>query len=284
MLDGRYNILSLGAGVQSSTLLLMSCRGDVPKLDAAVFADTGWEPQAVYEQLAWLEVQAEGAGIPVHRVGDGKLREDALRSQVRGKAEHGQRWASLPYHTIDAEGGRGLIKRQCTKEYKIQPIEQFLRRVVLGLKPRQHAPREVVIDHWYGISADESRRIRISRNLWQRHVYPLCGIPELWLLAVMTRNHCGAWLQRHYPGRTFVRSACVGCPFRSDDEWRWLATQNDWASAVEFDIRIRKCGGTRGDIYVHRSCAPLDGVDLSTDFDKGQLPLWPMECAGVCNV
>ena len=35
------NVLSLGAGVQSSTLLLMSCRGVLPKLDAAIFADTG---------------------------------------------------------------------------------------------------------------------------------------------------------------------------------------------------------------------------------------------------
>lgn len=32
-------VLSLGAGVQSSVLLLMSCRGELPKLDAAVFAD-----------------------------------------------------------------------------------------------------------------------------------------------------------------------------------------------------------------------------------------------------
>ena len=39
-------VLSLGAGVQSSTLLLMACHGEL-ELDAAIFADTQWEPQWV---------------------------------------------------------------------------------------------------------------------------------------------------------------------------------------------------------------------------------------------
>ena len=38
-------MLSLGAGVQSSTLLLMAREGEL-ELDAAVFADTRWEPAA----------------------------------------------------------------------------------------------------------------------------------------------------------------------------------------------------------------------------------------------
>ena len=47
-------ILSLGAGVQSTCVLLMSGRGELPKLDCAVFSDTGWEPPEVYEHFAWL--------------------------------------------------------------------------------------------------------------------------------------------------------------------------------------------------------------------------------------
>jgi len=69
--------------VQSSTVLLMSCRGLLPKLDCAIFADTGWEPKAVYENLAWLEQEAAKSGIPVYRVTAGNLRKDALRSKVR---------------------------------------------------------------------------------------------------------------------------------------------------------------------------------------------------------
>ena len=51
-------ILSLGAGVQSTALLLMSIRGEVERFDCAIFADTGWEPAVVYEHLPWLTGEA----------------------------------------------------------------------------------------------------------------------------------------------------------------------------------------------------------------------------------
>ena len=39
------NIISLGAGVQSSTMALMAAKGLItPMPDAAIFSDTGWEP------------------------------------------------------------------------------------------------------------------------------------------------------------------------------------------------------------------------------------------------
>ena len=41
-------ILSLGAGVQSSTLALMIAHGELPMVDHAIFADTGAEPAGVY--------------------------------------------------------------------------------------------------------------------------------------------------------------------------------------------------------------------------------------------
>ena len=45
----RLRVLSLGAGVQSSTLALMASRGEIgPMPDCAIFADTGAEPAKVY--------------------------------------------------------------------------------------------------------------------------------------------------------------------------------------------------------------------------------------------
>ncbi|WP_328973307.1 hypothetical protein [Streptomyces sp. NBC_00239] len=38
-------ILSLGASVQSSVLLCLSAKGILPRVDVAIFADTGWEPK-----------------------------------------------------------------------------------------------------------------------------------------------------------------------------------------------------------------------------------------------
>ena len=66
------NIISLGAGVQSSTMALMAAQGEIkPMPDAAIFVDTQWEPAYVYKWLDWLETQLP---FPVHRPTAGDLR------------------------------------------------------------------------------------------------------------------------------------------------------------------------------------------------------------------
>ena len=42
------NIISLGAGVQSTAMALMCAKGDLPyKIDGAIFSDTQAEPESV---------------------------------------------------------------------------------------------------------------------------------------------------------------------------------------------------------------------------------------------
>ena len=79
------DILALGAGIQSSTILLMSIKGELPKLDHCLFADVGWEPKEVYEQIEFLKPLAEAAGIPLHVVSNGSLKEIAIRGFTEGK-------------------------------------------------------------------------------------------------------------------------------------------------------------------------------------------------------
>lgn len=77
--SARYRVLSLGAGVQSTTIAIMSAEGILPKLDFAIFADTGAEPQEVYDHLDRLEREVlVPAGIPVLRVQYGNLEQDLL--------------------------------------------------------------------------------------------------------------------------------------------------------------------------------------------------------------
>ena len=80
------NVLSLGAGVQSSTLAMMFAKGELkPMPDFAVFADTQGEPKTVYQWLDWLETQLP---YPVYRISKGNLAEEAIRvrtSKVTGK-------------------------------------------------------------------------------------------------------------------------------------------------------------------------------------------------------
>ena len=69
--DIRLRVLSLGAGVQSTTLALMAAHGEIgPMPDCAIFADTGWEPKAVYEHLAWLG-SLNVLPFPIHIVSAG---------------------------------------------------------------------------------------------------------------------------------------------------------------------------------------------------------------------
>jgi hypothetical protein len=101
----RLQVLSLGAGLQSSALLLLAARGDIAPFDLAVFADTGWEPAAVYRQLDRLTTIAADAGVPVVRVSAGNIRADAL--------DPGHRFASMPLFTLGPNGEKGMARRQC---------------------------------------------------------------------------------------------------------------------------------------------------------------------------
>lgn len=83
----RLRILSLGAGVQSTTLALLAAHGVVgPMPDCAIFADTGWEPKAVMDHLAWL-MSPNVLPFPVHIVSAGNIRDNLL------DAASGERWA-----------------------------------------------------------------------------------------------------------------------------------------------------------------------------------------------
>ena len=124
------NLLSLGAGVQSTALLLLSAEGRLPKLDAAIFADTGWEPAAVYEHLNAIDVQvAQPADIPIHRVSVGNIRNDALDPE--------RRFATMPLFVKSPQGDKGMVRRQCTAEYKVRPIKETV-RTLLGDRDPLH--------------------------------------------------------------------------------------------------------------------------------------------------
>jgi len=266
-------IISLGAGVQSSTMFLMACNGELPKPDAAIFADTQWEPKNVYKQLAYLAAIGAVHNIPVIQATKGNIREDMLRATDRGTQREGKRAASMPLFTSDGVNV-GMIRRQCTKEYKIEVVEKEVRRL-LGLKSRQRAiPNSAEI--WIGISTDEASRMRDARSSWYSHRYPLLFDQP------MSRADCSLWLIDN--GHPLPRkSACRGCPYHSDAEWRTIREDpEEWADVIEFDERIRNRGGHHGKLYLHRTCQPLAEVDFSTAEERGQLN-WIEECEGYCG-
>ena len=88
-------MLSLGAGVQSTTLALLVAHGVVRSMpDCAIFADTGWEPNAVYDYLVWL-MSPNVLPLSVHIVSAGNIRDNLL------DASRVERWASIGIHSRD---------------------------------------------------------------------------------------------------------------------------------------------------------------------------------------
>lgn len=256
-------VISLGAGVQSTTMALMAAHGEIgPMPDCAIFADTGWEPGAVYEHLDRLEPLLP---FPVHRVSRGNIYSD-LKQCANGH------WADVPAFVLNADGSKGVVNRQCTKQYKIRPIRQKV-RALLDLE-RKPSPTRVVAEQWIGISTDEAMRVKPSTESWQEHRWPL-------IEQRMSRRDCLLWLKGHgYPEPP--KSSCIGCPYHSDEQWRALS-RAEFAEAVEADRAIRN-SRRKGELYLHRSCLPLDEVDFSTAEELGQLNLFINECEGMCGV
>ena len=265
-------VLSLGAGVQSSTLALMSAQGEIEPYDCAIFADTGWEPKDVYEWMAWLEQQLP---FPVHKVDNGNLPERVLKFSAKGEGSLVGRSASIPFFTLSDSGSRGMLPRQCTSEHKVLPVYRKLRELV-GLRPRQRAPKEILVHQDMGISFDEMQRMKYSNNAWIEYGFPLIDLR-------MRRFDCIAWMERNgYPRPP--RSACVGCPYHSDKEWKRIKDSPvDWADAVGFERKANAQCGYRDQVFLHASRKPLDEVDFSTAEDHGQLSMLD-ECDGMCGV
>ena len=244
-------VLSLGAGVQSTALLLLTARSALPKIDAAVFADTGWEPREVYEHLERIDAEiAQPAGIPVIRVTSGNIRNDALNP--------GARFASMPLYVLGRDGAPGMARRQCTSEYKIKPIKRAVRDI-LGYPHPTPVPKGMYAEQWVGISTDEAHRMHESDVRYARNRYPLIELG-------MSRDDCVRYLAELGWGHT-PKSACVGCPFHGNAAWRRIRddSPDDWADAVRFDAEIRNGSARanaqgqelRGQMYLHRSRVPL---------------------------
>ncbi len=270
------DLISLGAGVQSSTLALMAALGEITPMPAgAIFADTQSEPAAVYKHLDWLEKQLP---FPVYRVTAGSLRDEILLAM---DGQKNRMDARPPFFTLK-RSSEGMLNRQCTQDFKILPIQRKARELI-GLKPRQRGPKVPTVTQWIGISKDEAIRMKPSRYPYVVMRWPLIEME-------MTRSDCLRWCERHsFP--LPPKSACTFCPFHDNAQWRALRDGDPeaFADAIRIDEAIRP--GMPGpkrpkdtQWFVHSDRVPLADVDLSTAEDRGQLNLFLNECEGMCGV
>lgn len=281
----KKRILNLGAGVQSTALFLMALDGDeVEPFDVAIFADTQEEPGSVYRHLDWLDSLG---GPPILIVTAGKL-GDALEkgTDARGNARtDGGHYVSIPAYTLNPDGSKGLIRRQCTGDFKVKPIELAIREQVFGVGKGKPLPKDALCVQVMGLSYDEPKRvIRVKERFLAKPKTWRVEFP-LWDLE-MTRLDCVRYLEKRVP-HPVPRSACVFCPFKRNEEWRYLKEHDPegWSRAVEIDEVCRTGQGLDGQRYLHGSCVPLPLVDLrERDERTGQMNLGFIdECEGYCG-
>lgn len=280
------NVLSLGAGVQSTALLLLAAEGRIQKPEVAVFADTGWEPRAVYEHLDKLERDvATPAGIEVRRVKATTQRGIGIREHLVAEDTRYFRIPTFMRRLVDRDGvpvgdseRLQIMQRSCTQTYKIEPIHREYRRLlgsavsatgrVSGVPKGGHVVQQI------GISLDEIQRAKDSRQKWITNSYPLLDLG--W-----SRTDCIQYLTREGWGAT-EKSACIGCPFHSNTEWTRIrdTKPDEWLDVVAVDAAIRngppreRVDGTRWSdtgttFFLHSS-----GKPLAEAIDTGQMNLF----------
>lgn len=305
-MEAPIHILSLGAGVQSSTMALMAASREIqPMPTCAVFADTHDEPKAVYAHLDWLE---EELPFPVYRVTRGDLMSANLkvvRSKKSGKLYMG---GKIPAFVLKPDGKVGLLGRKCTADFKIEPIHKKARELAgprlkawrkkhrlalqeLALRTKNKMPKDLdgwnemqddaLVEMWIGISMDEAIRAKPSRVPWIRNTWPL-------LEARKSRDGCLAWLKANgFP--VAPRSACKKCPFHGDEEWA-MQTPEEFAESVEYERQMQLAARSQealtGIPFLHESCKPLDQIDFKklASSGKAQLNMFGNECEGLCGV
>jgi hypothetical protein len=246
--------LNLGWGIQSFTLAAMVALGELEPIDAAIHADTTHERESTYrfaeKYTPWLE--ARGVRVVTVRDAEQAATVTTLKTDI-------------PAFTVGLSETGGMLRRQCTGRWKIQPIRKWLQANRNG----EH------VEQWLGITTDEAERMKPSDVKYITHRWPL-------IEKRMSRNACIAWLARHDLDVP-EKSACVFCPFHNRSAWWSMKAEGgaDWREAVSVDKAIRKARPPF-DLFVHSDRIPLE--DIRSPQDDGQLELWSEECSGTCFV
>ena len=225
-------VISYGGGVQSTALVVLAVL-------------EGWDVDEI------VHVDLVDAESPATREYVVRFREWLRREYGRDVTviERNMYWDMLdnpaftpvPWH---GRRERFMLKRQCTREYKVAPLARYL-------YDRYPAGR---IGLMLGISVDEYHRMRDSSAARIEHVYPLVD-------RRLTRWQCRDIIER--AGLVVPwKSSCWFCPYRSiRSQWALVQRYPDlagMAQALEDRINAERRSRGKDEIVVLR-------VDMSAE-------------------
>lgn len=228
-------IWSSGGGVQSTALAALIVTRRLPAPDRAVIVDTTRERSSTWDYLRqWTIPALYRAGIEMIRIQADEYADTSIY-----EAEDSDRPRLLiPAYTAGTSVTGGKLLNHCSTRWK--------RRVAQRWARAQGIQRAEVL---YGISTDELRRVRVSREQWWQHRYPLIDLR-------LSRADCYA-VVRDIGWPPPPKSSCWCCPHMRAEEWRDLRDHypDDFHSAVALEREIQR---HEPHIYLTRDLSPLD--------------------------
>ena len=239
-------ILSCGAGMQSTALALISCANKliqdgkanefnftyeerVPIYDAVMFCDLGLEPAWVYSQVRFIEEACKWAGIPFY-----VLKSDLYEDYSKNFGN--SRVVSIPFWSIDENGKKGKMMRNCTLDYKINIMQKFAREHLFGYAKGQRTKPEDIKAHemHLGFSKEEERRCKENPHKMFVNKFPLCDMG-------LTRADNYAYIKDVW-GLETKASACCFCPFHTNYFFGYIKKNNkeEYEKTVVFDQMLEE--------------------------------------------
>jgi hypothetical protein len=261
----KHYVAMYGAGTQSTGMILMALTGHFnEKPNFAIFSDTGAEPNHVIEYKEYFSEYVKNEfDFNIITVQNKNLETDILE-YLKG---HKKRVSQIPLRSKT-----GLMMRQCTQDYKIDPSDKFIKKKLNIKRKNNNQANSVAL--WMGISIDEIQRMKRSVQWWKVLLYPL-------IENGYRRNDTIQFVKKHGLKEP-PRSACYFCPFHSNDYWAYLNKHypEEYSKAIIFDEKIRDYPGLNDKMYLHKNAIPLKDIN----FNQQDLTDLLDECDGYCGI
>jgi len=211
-------VISYGGGVQSTALVVLS-------------VSEGWDVDEIVH-VDLLDAESPATREYVARFREWLRRDHGRDITIIERDLYGDMLARPGFTPVPWHGRRErfMLKRQCTREYKVAPLARYL-------YDRYPAGR---IGLMLGISVDEYHRMRDSSAARIEHVYPLVD-------RRLTRWQCREIVERAGLAVPW-KSSCWFCPYRSSvSQWALVQRYPDLVGmARELEDRINAERRRRG--------------------------------------
>lgn len=279
------DVQSIGFGVQSTAMAIMSGIDEMPRADKYYFSLLRETPQTL-DYIDYIIPRLSRLGVDVEILKPIDIYEHVLSWPISDRV------SMLPLWFLGNDGRRQPLNRQCTKDFKIDVIAAEIRNY-LGIKRLKRNSVRI----WQGISIDEISRAKRSAlfpDSFRVNHYP----------------YIGQFANITYPGKDWEsfsrqkittnifnrlgikvppRSSCFFCPFHDVFYWLWLYENcpKEWELACVLDESIRNYNNKNssleaGPFFLYSGLIPLKEIDFDREIKKqNQVSLFGCE-TGFC--